>query len=86
MENTAAEMPNIVMCKDSYEAVEGADAVVIGTPWNEFKQLDMERVRGAMRSPIMVDGRNIHEPDRMKALGFTYRGVGRGYNGNGSGA
>lgn len=86
MENTAAEMPEVLMCKDSYEAVEGADAVVIGTPWNEFKQLDMERVRRAMKSPIMVDGRNIHEPDRMKALGFTYRGVGRGYNGNGSGA
>lgn len=86
MDNTAVEMPEIVMCKDSYEAVEGADAVVIGTPWNEFKQLDMERVRRVMKSPIMVDGRNIHEPDRMKALGFTYRGVGRGYNGNGSGA
>jgi len=84
MPNTAAEMPEIVMCKDSYDAVQGADAVVIGTPWNEFKQLDMERVRNAMTTPIMIDGRNIHEPERMKAFGFTYRGVGRGYNGDGA--
>jgi len=86
MPNTAAEMPEIVMCKDSYDAVKGADAVVIGTPWNEFKQLDMERVRNAMTTPIMIDGRNIHEPERMKSLGFIYRGVGRGYNGDGADA
>lgn len=84
MPNSASEMPDIVMCKDSYDAVQGADAVVIGTPWNEFKQLDMERVRSGMKTPIMIDGRNIHEPERMKSLGFTYRGVGRGYNGDGA--
>jgi UDPglucose 6-dehydrogenase len=83
MDNTAAEMPEIVMCANSYEAVAGADAVVVATPWNEFKQLDLARVRDAMTSPVMVDGRNIYEPERMKELGFVYRGVGRGYHGNG---
>lgn len=82
MENSSREYPTIVMCQNAYEAVEGADAVVIGTPWNEFKQLDMERLRDSMRQPIMVDGRNMYEPSRMKSLGFRYRGVGRGYNGD----
>ena len=49
--------------------------------WNEFKQLDMERLRDALNHAVMVDGRNMYEPERMKRLGFNYRGVGRGYNG-----
>lgn len=81
MQHTAKELPAITMCTDAYDAATGADAVVIGTPWNEFKQLDMERLRDLLAQPVMVDGRNMYDPARMKQLGFKYRGVGRGYNG-----
>jgi UDPglucose 6-dehydrogenase len=83
MPNAAEEMPEIVMCNNPYEVAEGADAVVVATPWNEFKQIDMERVRKLMKQPIMVDGRNMYEPAKMRELGFVYRAVGRGYNGEG---
>jgi UDPglucose 6-dehydrogenase len=83
MPNSAEELPELVMCTDLYDAVTGADAVVVATPWNEFKQVDLDRVRGLMAQHYMVDGRNIYDPERMKSLGFTYRGVGRGYNGDG---
>jgi UDPglucose 6-dehydrogenase len=49
------------------------------TEWNEFKQLDLARLKDVMRSPIVVDGRNIYEPAEMARLGFRYRGMGRGY-------
>jgi hypothetical protein len=83
MPNTAKEMPQIIMCKNPYDVAEGVDAIVVATPWNEFKQIDMERVHKLMKQPIMVDGRNMYEPQKMRDLGFVYRGVGRGYNGEG---
>lgn len=85
MPNTTQEMPEIVMCKNPYEVAEGVDAIVLATPWNEFKQIDMERVIKLMKQPIMVDGRNMYEPVKMRELGFVYRAVGRGYNGEGIG-
>ena len=57
---------------------EGADALVVVTEWNEFKHLSLPRLKEAMRQPIIVDGRNIYDPEQMKALGFVYRGMGRG--------
>ncbi|MBN2305029.1 MAG: UDP-glucose/GDP-mannose dehydrogenase family protein, partial [Anaerolineae bacterium] len=75
-------MPFMEMAANPYELVKGADAVVVMTPWNEFKNLDMTRIRNVMQTPMMVDGRNMYEPDEMRALGFTYRGIGRGYSGN----
>jgi UDPglucose 6-dehydrogenase len=83
MPNSAEEMPEIEMCDDPYCVAEDSDALVIATPWNEFKQLDMERICKSMKQSIMVDGRNLYEPEKMKELGFRYRGVGRGYNGDG---
>jgi len=80
MDNTMREIPRIAMCNDPYEVAENADALVIATPWNEFKQLDMARVAETMKTPIMIDGRNLYDPVKMRELGFTYRGVGRGYN------
>ncbi len=74
-------MPFLELCSDPYSLVEGADAVIVMTPWNEFKHLDMQRIRDAMRTPVMIDARNLYEPADMRALGFTYRGIGRGYNG-----
>jgi UDPglucose 6-dehydrogenase len=70
---------NVEFCADAYEAAQGADALVVLTEWNEFKQLDMSRIRSSMNQPILIDGRNIYQPDDLKQLGFTYRGVGRGY-------
>lgn len=83
MDNTKKQMPEIEMCSDPYEVARDADAVVVVTPWNEFKQLDMARVRDSMKQPILIDGRNMYEPEVLQQLGFKYRGVGRGYNGDG---
>jgi len=57
---------------------------VVVTEWNEFKNVDLPRVRDSMRRPVVIDGRNIYDPERMLAVGFTYRGVGRGYAGSGA--
>ncbi len=83
MENAAREVPELVLCQSPYEAVAGADAVAVLTPWNEFKNLDMERIRDSMKTPIMVDGRNMYNPSEMREMGFRYRAVGRGCNGDG---
>ncbi len=81
MENAARTMPGVAMCADPYALADGADALVVVTDWNEFKQLDLPKVRSLMRTPNLIDGRNIYEPEEIKALGFRYRGIGRGYNG-----
>jgi UDPglucose 6-dehydrogenase len=73
-------MPEIIMQPDPYTLAEGCDALVVITEWNEFKQLDLERVRRLMNQPVLLDGRNIYDPKVMAALGFTYRGIGRGHN------
>ena len=67
----------ISFCSNAYEAAAGADVVLLLTEWNEFKQLDMERVRDSMNKPILIDGRNVYEPAEIRALGFTYQGIGR---------
>ena len=75
-------LPGVEMASDSYSMAEGCDALVVVTEWNEFKHLDLERIRGLMKQPVLFDGRNIYEPEKMRSLGFTYCGFGRGYNGN----
>lgn len=74
-------IPNIQLAEDPYELADGCDALMVITEWNEFKQLDMKRVKQRMRGDVIVDGRNIYEPEQMRKFGFRYRGVGRGYNG-----
>ena len=78
-------MPYLELTNSAYELAEGADALVVLTPWNEFMQLDMARIKEAMRTPVLIDGRNLYEPAKMRELGFQYRGIGRGYNGEGLG-
>ena len=78
MEIAAPWMPGVVMARDAYSLVADCDAVAVMTEWNEFKQLDLLRVRQAMRQPVIFDGRNIYDPETMRLLGFTYQGVGRG--------
>jgi UDPglucose 6-dehydrogenase len=75
-------LPEVEMCDDPYQMAEGCDALVVVTEWNEFKQLDLERIRDLMRRPVILDGRNIYDAHLMEELGFKYRGIGRGYNGN----
>ncbi|HKW58425.1 MAG TPA: UDP-glucose/GDP-mannose dehydrogenase family protein [Candidatus Dormibacteraeota bacterium] len=77
MERSKLLLPEVECLKDAYEVAAGADALVLVTEWNEFRQLDMARVRQLMRRPVIVDGRNIYDPAVMKGLGFTYRGIGR---------
>ncbi|HLQ31643.1 MAG TPA: UDP-glucose/GDP-mannose dehydrogenase family protein [Chloroflexota bacterium] len=70
-------LPDVEYCTNAYEAASGADAVMVVTDWNEFKQLDMRRLKGVMRNPVLVDGRNIYDGNMLRETGFTYRGTGR---------
>ena len=77
MENASHQLPQTRICSTPYDAVEGADALCVVTPWNEFKQANMTRVGELMRQPLLLDGRNLYDPTEMRSLGFTYVGVGR---------
>jgi UDPglucose 6-dehydrogenase len=70
-------MKNVVWCKDSYDAMGGADAVAILTEWNEFRALDLEKMKALLKSPILVDLRNIYKPEEIRAAGFAYTSIGR---------
>jgi UDPglucose 6-dehydrogenase len=83
MENAKRILSNVTYCDTPYAVAEDADALVLMTEWNEFKQLDMGRIAQSMRQKVLFDGRNIYEPEKMRALGFAYRAVGRGYDANG---
>jgi UDPglucose 6-dehydrogenase len=78
MAGAARMNPDLRLAEDPYDLAEGADALVVCTEWNEFKQLDLTRIKNLMAQPVMVDGRNMYEPDKMHELGFHYRAVGRG--------
>lgn len=81
MEVAGPILPAVEMFDDPYSMSEGCDALMVLTEWNEFKQLDLEKVKGLLKSPIIFDGRNIYEPEDMEKMGFKYRGMGRGFNG-----
>jgi len=73
----AAKLLDIDLRKNAYDALEGADGVVILTEWNEFRALDTTRMKALLKRPLMVDLRNIYRPSQMEAAGFTYVSVGR---------
>jgi UDPglucose 6-dehydrogenase len=73
-------LPEVDMMPDPYSMAEGCDALIILTEWNEFKQLDLERIKSLMKQPIILDGRNIYDPQWMASIGFQHRGLGRGYS------
>ena len=73
----AAKLLDVELCADAYEALAGADGVVILTEWNEFRALDLNRVKELLKQPLMVDLRNIYRPQPMAEAGFTYFSVGR---------
>jgi UDPglucose 6-dehydrogenase len=70
-------LPGIAMCKSPYDAVKGADALVILTEWDTYRALDLDRLKKELKSPIVVDLRNIYRPDEMAAKGFRYTSIGR---------
>jgi len=70
-------MPELVYCRDAYQAMEGADALILLTEWNEFRGLDLDRVRDLLTSPLVIDLRNIYQPKEMVAAGFSYLSIGR---------
>ncbi|MFQ5515609.1 MAG: UDP-glucose dehydrogenase family protein [Myxococcota bacterium] len=77
MESAKPELEDVCFCADPYEAAEGSDGLVLATEWNEFRKLDLERIRKLLSAPVLIDLRNVYEPREMKRLGFQYRGVGR---------
>jgi UDPglucose 6-dehydrogenase len=74
----ARKLLQIETCDDAYEPMKGADGVVILTEWNEFRALDLERVKKLLKTPLMVDLRNIYRASQMETSNFTYVSVGRG--------
>ena len=81
MEVARPLLPALEFYDDPYGMAKGCDALIVITPWNEFKQLDLGKIKGLLKSPVIFDGRNIYDPALMKEMGFKYRAVGRGMNG-----
>jgi UDPglucose 6-dehydrogenase len=77
METARRILPGIEYCEDEYEAARGSDVLVVVTEWNQFRRLDMPRLKEVMREPNIVDLRNIYEPETMRSEGFNYLGMGR---------
>jgi UDPglucose 6-dehydrogenase len=77
MEEAKAALPEIEYGKDAYDVAKGVDALVLATEWNQFRRLDLQRIKGLLKSPIFIDLRNVYDPHQMRQLGFTYCGVGR---------
>jgi UDPglucose 6-dehydrogenase len=77
MQSARRILPEIEYCEDEYAAARGSDGLVVVTEWNQFRSLDMERLKQLMREPNIVDLRNIYEPETMRAAGFKYLGMGR---------
>jgi UDPglucose 6-dehydrogenase len=77
MAEAKKQMPDLDYCSDPYEAIEGADALVILTEWNSYRSLDLDRVKALLKAPVFIDLRNIYRPAEMQAAGFHYSSLGR---------
>lgn len=77
MEKAKAVLEGVRFCNNLYEACDGSDALIIVTEWNEFREMDLEKIKKLLKIPIIIDGRNIYDPLRMKGMGFRYIGIGR---------
>jgi UDPglucose 6-dehydrogenase len=78
MEKARAVLPNVTYCADAYEAAIGADAILIVTEWDEFRQMDWQRLLAAVEQPLVIDGRNVFRPEEITLSGFRYVSIGRG--------
>ncbi|VVB74825.1 UDP-glucose 6-dehydrogenase AglM [uncultured archaeon] len=77
MDNAKSIFPKEIFAKDAYDAISGCDALLIATDWEEFKRLDLKKIKSLMKEPNVIDGRNIFEPKKMRELGFNYLSIGR---------
>jgi UDPglucose 6-dehydrogenase len=77
MPNAAKVLRSVKLCENPYQVADGADALLLATEWNEFKQIDFDQVKKLLRKPIILDGRNLWDSTQLKAMGFTYIGIGR---------
>lgn len=77
MENARKILPDITYCENEYEVAQGSDVLVIATEWNQFRNLDLNNIKTLLKTPILIDLRNLYEPAQVKDLGFVYEGVGR---------
>ena len=68
----------ITYASSNYEAIEGADALIVVTDWNAYRHPDFERIKAALRGPVVIDGRNLYDANKMRGMGFTYSSIGRG--------
>lgn len=78
MENAELVLNKVKLCENPYQVAEGADALILITEWNEFKQLDFDRIKNLMKQPIIMDGRNLWDEKSLINMGFQYFGVGKG--------
>src|SRR6266851_1801523 len=76
-EGARSVLPGVELCADAYAVAEGADALILLTQWSEFRRLDLDRIRQAMKFPLLVDGRNLYDPKEMVSKGFFYQPIGR---------
>ena len=77
MDNTKKILPDIIYCQDEYETAQECDALVIATEWNQFRNLDLNKIKKLLKTPIFIDLRNLYDPATLKSLSFIYEGVGR---------
>jgi UDPglucose 6-dehydrogenase len=77
MAQARVQMPKVAYCESAYDCAEGADALVIVTEWEQFRALDLERLRDLMATPVIVDLRNVYRPEELQRHGFAYACVGR---------
>jgi len=77
IDEAKAVLPEVEYGRDPYDVAKGSDALVLVTEWNQFRRLDLQRIKTLLKTPIFIDLRNVYDPDQMKRLGFNYCGVGR---------
>lgn len=77
LEEACRMLPGLTACRDTYDAAEGTDALILMTEWNQFRTLDFDRLKQLMRRPLLLDLRNVYDPQRVSAAGFTHISVGR---------
>jgi len=77
MDNTKKILPNLTYCKDEYETAQDSDALVIATEWNQFRNLNLNKIKKLLKTTVFIDLRNLYTPSQVKAFGFIYEGVGR---------
>lgn len=77
MENAKKIFNRVTFCDDVYSVAKGSDIIIVVTEWNEFKEIDLDKIKELMKQPFIIDGRNIYDAEKLKAMGFIYQGVGR---------